>query len=336
MRTRLAAVVTVAVCAAAGATAEPVAAPGWHVETIAMPGAVLSGLSSDRGTLVVADLATGRLLRRDADGALVPFGPQFPHGIDVIGDPTGPYRAIRVGDTLVVAQGWTPMDAEPGPWDHALIAVGDDGTLSVLSDRFWNPFDLVADDGTLYVVDAAANAIERLAADGSGQTTLVRFPRLIRSGEEMQTLSPTEFAATEPYETDAVPTGLALRDGRIHVALFGGFPFLSGAGEVVSFAVGDTTPIVRRDLGGLNAPVALAFDEAGRLLVLEHGLYDQASGFRAASGRLLAADLNATTTTVVLDGLTRPASVLVIDNGTIAVSELAGNLHLLTRQRSEP
>ena len=58
----------------------------------------------------------------------------------------------------------------------------------------------------------------------------------------MQSLSPTEFAEGETYEFDAVPTGIALRDGRLYVSLFGGFPFLAGAGKVVSLPIGDEAP----------------------------------------------------------------------------------------------
>ena len=51
------------------------------------------------------------------------FGPTLPHGLDVIGDPTGPYRVVRAGDGYVVAQGWTPVDADEGPLDHALLEI---------------------------------------------------------------------------------------------------------------------------------------------------------------------------------------------------------------------
>ena len=234
MRPLVAAVIVVA--AMATAAADPAAAPGHVVETISVDGAMFSGLARDGDDLLVTDLASGRLLRRGSDGVLIPFGPEFPHGPDIIGDPTGPYRVTRVGDDLIVAQGWTPVDADPAPLDHALVALEGDGDARVVSDAFWNPFDFAVDGETIYVVDAAANAIEKLHIDGSGQTTIFAFARLAGEAGEMQALSPTEFAETEAYAVDAVPTGIVLGDGRLYVALFGGFPFLEGAGRVVSIS----------------------------------------------------------------------------------------------------
>ena len=329
MRPLVAAVIVVA--ATATAAADPAAAPGYVVETISVDGAMLSGLARDADDLLVTDLASGRLLRRGSDGVLVAFGPAFPHGPDIIGDPTGPYRVVRVGDDLIVAQGWTPVDTDPGPLDHALVILGEDGEAHVVSDAFWNPFDFVVDGETIYMVDAAANAIERLRIDGSGQETVFTFGRLAGEAGEMQALSPTEFAETDAYEVDAVPTGIVLGDGRLYVALFGGFPFLEGAGRVVSIPVeSDAPPGLRGEIDGLNAPVALALDAGGRLLVLEHGLYDQATGFVEGSGRLSSFDVATGERRVILDGLTRPASVLVWDDGELVLSDLGGHLHFLT------
>ena len=71
----------------------------------------------------------------------------------------------------------------------------------------------------------------------------------------LRSLSPTEFAEGKSYEVDAVPTGIALRDGRLYIALFGGFPFLTGAGKVVSIPKVGGAPTPRIDVEGLNAPV---------------------------------------------------------------------------------
>ncbi len=101
---------------AVGAGAEPAVAPGYRLETVNVPGAAFAGMSRDGEALLVTDLASGRLYRGDLDGKLVAFGPVFSHGLDVIGDPTGPYRVVRAGDVLVVAQGWTPANSDAGPY----------------------------------------------------------------------------------------------------------------------------------------------------------------------------------------------------------------------------
>ncbi len=315
---------------ATGAGAEPTVAPGYRLETFSMPGAAFSGLSRDGEDLLVSDLASGRLYRRGADGRLVAFGPIFPHGRDVIGDPTGPYRVARAGDVLVVAQGWTPVDSDEGALDHALLALDRAGKVRVISRDFWNPFDFIVADGIYYVIDSARNSVERLQADGR-KDTILTFRRMGEAGA-LRNLSPTEFAEGENYEVDAVPTGIGLREGRLLIALFGGFPFLAGTGKIVSIPKTGGVAMPRPDVEGMNAPVSIAVDGDGDMLVLEHGTFDQQDGFRKGSGRLLRLDKMTGRRTVILDGLTRPVSVLVWDERRFVVSELGGNLHFLTRE----
>lgn len=318
---------------AADACAEPTVASGYGLETISVPGAAFAGLSRDGEALLVTDLASGRLYRRGVDGKLVAFGPAFPHGLDVMGDPTGPYRVVRAGDIHVVAQGWTPVDADAGPLDHALVALNGAGEVRVINGDFWNPFGLIAVGETYYVIDAARNSVERVQADGR-KDTIISFRR--ETATAMRSLSPTEFAEGNSYEIDAVPTGIALRDGRLHVALFGGFPFLAGAGKVVSIAEAGGTTTPRLEVEGLNAPVGIAFDNDRGMLILEHGTFDQKEGFQKGSGRLLRLDETTGHREIILEGLTRPVSVLVWDERRLVVSELGGNLHFLAREPKLP
>lgn len=322
-------IATVLLLLAIGATAQPSVAPGYRLEAVRVKGAVFGGLSRDGNALLVTDLAGGLLYKRLAGGELVALGPAFPHGLDVIGDPTGPYRVLRAGDDLIVAQGWTPANADEGPYDHALVAIDRTGKRRVVSADFWNPFDFVVADGAYYVVDSARNSVERIGGDGRKQT-LMSFRRLRQQATAMETLSPTEFKGEDSQEVDAVPTGIALREGRLYVTLFGGFPFLTGAGKVVSIPqnLGRAEP--RSDVENLNAPVAVAFEGDGRMLVLEHGLYDQKEGFREHSGRLLRFDRKTGGREIIVDGLTRPVSVLVWDAREIVISELGGRLLFLT------
>jgi hypothetical protein len=312
--------------AAAPAGAEPTAAPGFTVAVVQRPGAIFAGLSRDGDALLLTDLASGRLYRRTADGTFAAFGPELPHGLDVIGDPTGPYAVARRGDGYVVAQGWTPVDRSEDPRDHALLALDAAGTARVIDADFWNPFAFASDGGTLFVVDSGRNTVERL--DPGGRRRLATFPRIAQSGAAMQQLSPTEFARQKPYEVDAVPTGIALHDGRLFVTLFGGFPYVAGGGAVVSIDAAASDSGTKTEADGLNMPVGVAFDGTGRMLVLEHGTYDQATGFVAGSGRLVRVDRGGARD-VLLSGLTRPAAVLVIDDAHLAVSELGGALVFL-------
>ncbi|ASY65408.1 hypothetical protein SJ05684_b44260 (plasmid) [Sinorhizobium sojae CCBAU 05684] len=315
----------------AASIAGPSAAAGHRLETVHVPGAAFGGLARDGDALLVTDLASGRLLRRGAEGGFVAFGPVLPHGLDVIGDPTGPYRVLRHSDGFVVAQGWTPVKSGESPLDHSLIFLDAAGRTRVISNEFWNPFDLVTTESGFYVVDAARNSVEHVALDGA-KRGVATFRRLAQGPSAMQSLSPTEFRANGEYEVDAVPTGIALRKGRLYVALFGGFPFLPGAGRVVSLPISGGDPELRLEADDLNAPVAIAFDGAGAMLVLEHGGYDQKEGFRQESGRLLKLDPKTGERNVVVQGLTRPVSVLLWDAGEIVISDLSGNLHFLRRE----
>ncbi|MBP2234194.1 hypothetical protein J2Z31_000684 [Sinorhizobium kostiense] len=313
---------------APAANAGPSVAAGYRLETVHVPGAAFSGLARDGDALLVTDLRTGRLYRRGPGGELLAFGPVFPHGLDVIGDPTGPYRVMRLNDGFVVAQGWTPVKSVESPLDHSLVSVSTAGEIRVISNDFWNPFDFVPADRGFYVVDAARNSVEHLQPDGR-RKTLAMFRRLRQPAGAMQSLSPTEFGEGSSYDVDAVPTGIALHDGRLHVALFGGFPFLPGAGKIVSVPTTGGEPQVEVD--GLNAPVAIGFEQDGAMLVLEHGIYEQGQGFRKESGRLMRVDRPSGAQTVVLAGLTRPVSVILWDARQLVVSDLAGNLHFLRR-----
>lgn len=326
MRAFLAAAIVAALVTGAS-RAEPQAAFGFDLQRIEIPGAVLSGLSREGDDLLLTDLASGRILRGNSQSmTFTATGPLLPHGADVIGDPTGPYRLAKIDGRIVVAQGWTPTGHEATSFDHALLAIGTDGNVEIICDDFWNPFAFLADGDGFVVVDAARNSLERVGP-GCARRTLASFARLTGSETGMRTLSPTEFAG-EPYEVDAVPTGVARDGDRFLVSLFGGFPFLAGAGVIaeVPLSGGEPVPAVT----GLDAPVDLALSADGELLVLEHGLFDQSAGFLPGSGRLVAIDPSGARR-LLLDGLTRPASLLVWDAATLMVTELGGTILILTR-----
>ncbi|MEX0852721.1 MAG: ScyD/ScyE family protein [Bauldia sp.] len=313
--------------AAETAGAAPKPAPGWALEVVTKADAMFAGLARDGDDLLVTDLAAGRLWRRGRDGAFTTFGPTLPHGIDVIGDPTGPYAVQRHGGGYLVAQGWTPVEAVEGPYDHALLKIDATNGVRVVNRDFWNPYHFAVAGERIYVVDAARNSIERLAPDGA-RTTVATFGRLTQAESALKSLSPTEFSGTKAYEFDAVPTGIALDGERIYVCLFGGFPFLANAGSVVSLS--EIDPVIQIDVSGLDAPVDVAVTAGGStLFILEHGAFDQATGFVPGTGRLIAFDNLHGGRSIILDGLTRPAALLLWGDGEIVVSELGGRLYFL-------
>src|SRR5262245_47337179 len=316
----------------AGAAAEPVASPDYRLTVEHREGARFAGLARDGDALLVTNLADGRLYRRDAAGQINAFGPVLPHGLDAFGDPTGPYRVERTGASFIVAQGWTPANQAAGPLDHALLMISKEGTVKVVSNDLWNPYDFAIAGENFIVVDAARNSLERVSSATGARQTVFVFKRLKTSGAALEALSPTEFADKQAVEFDAVPTGIAAHDGRLYVSLFGGFPFLPGSGRIVSLPDGGTPTAAKIEADNLNAPVDVAFAGRRAMLVLEHGAFGQATGWTAGSGRLLRIDLQTGKREVLLDGLTRPVSVLVVDPQLIVVSDLEGNLHFLNHR----
>ena len=77
----------------------------------------------DGQDLLVTDLASGRLYRRGPTASLPLSVRAFPMASTLSATRPVPYRVVRAGDVLVVAQGWTPVGSDEGPFDHALVAL---------------------------------------------------------------------------------------------------------------------------------------------------------------------------------------------------------------------
>jgi hypothetical protein len=317
------------------ALADPAPAAGWKLEELPLGLKQPSGLAWANG-LIVTDLATGRVVRVEKDGVLTDLTRPLPVGIDVMGQPTGPYKVKVAWHSVLVSQGWPDANAAPAPTDHAILSFNSvEETPRVVSSDFWNPYDFEIvgqpdDKAELLVVDAGKNALLRV--QGSVVKTVYEFPRLKRDSSEMSDLSPTEFAnGAAPYEVDAVPTGLAIRDGRAWVALFGGFPFTSKGGAVVSLSPEGEGVVPRTEVTGLDAPIDVEFTPAGNLLILEMGTFDMATGFVPGTGGLSIVNLPARKQELLLSGLDQPAGLLATSDDEVYISALSGHVYRMTR-----
>ena len=317
------------------ALADPTPAAGWKLDELPLGLKQPSGLGWANG-LIVTDLATGRIVRVEKDGALTDLTRPLPVGIDVMGQPTGPYKVKVFWRHTIVSQGWPDANAEPAPTDHAIISFSDaQMSPRIVSSDLWNPYDFevigqLNDGADLIAIDAGKNTVVRI--EGGAAKVIYEFPRLKREPSEMSALSPTEFAeGTEPYEVDAVPAGLAISDGRAWVTLFGGFPFVPKGGAVVSLALEGDAPTPRTEVAGLDSPIDVEFTDDGDMLILEMGAFDMATGFVAGTGRLSIVDLKTRKPEPLLDGLDRPVTVLAAPNGEIYVSALSGHVYRLKR-----
>ena len=126
-----------------------------------------------------------------------------------------------------------------------------------------------------------------------------------------------------------MPTGIAARGGRLYVSLLGGFPFVAGSGRIASLPEAGTPSAARIEAVDLNAPVDIAFNSKGEMLVLEHGTFDQLGKWNPGSGRLVVINPATNRRSVILAELTRPVAVLPFDDANIVVSQLDGTLVFL-------
>ena len=322
------------------ALADPTPAAGWKLEVLPLGLKQPSGLAWSNG-LIVTDLASGRVVRVEANGALTDLTQPLPVGIDVMGQPTGPYKVKVFGPpflehSIFVSQGWPDANAAPAPTDHAILSFANpQETPRIVSSDFWNPYDFEfmlrpIDSVDILVIDAGKNALLRL--EGNAAKIVYEFPRLKREPSEMSELSPTEFAnGAAPYEVDAVPTGLAISDNRAWVALFGGFPFTPKGGAVVSLALESEGAVPRTEVEDLNTPVDVEFTPAGELLILEMGVFDMASGFVPGTGKLSIVDLRTGKPELLVGALDQPTGLLARTDDEIYISALSGHVYRLKR-----
>jgi len=185
-------------------------------------------------------------------------------------------------------------------------------TMTPLNEvRLTNPFDLTFfDDGSPVVSDASQNGIATTNPDGT-----TRF--IHRFGE-----------LTDPNNSDvkidAVPTGLARLDDKLLVTLTGGCPFPLGSGKVVSIDEDRNEEVV---VDGLDMPIDVAVSDDGTVWVLEFAKFAPGSscftgeGYTESTGKLSRLDGN-DDLDVVLADLDYPGAVLVLEDGSLLVTEV--------------
>ena len=303
-------------------TAVPRAAPGYRIEVLVHDLAAPSGAATDGKDLILTDLGSGTVVRRAPDGSTSVLFDGLPVGRDVMGEPTGPYKVQVLDGRIFVAQGWQDVARDELPVDHAILELVPGAPPRVVNNALWNPYDFAWGGSAWYVADAGRNALMRLEPSGAlGE--VFAFPDLQHRRDALQALSPTEFRGEETYEVDAVPTGVAVAGARVYVALFGGFPFLDGGGLVVSLPKAGGAARARIEVKNLDAPIDVAFDPAGRLLVLEFGRFDLEKGFLPETGRLSRIDLRDGTRELLADRLSTPVTLVPEREGAILV-EMGG------------
>jgi hypothetical protein len=158
-----------------------------------------------------------------------------------------------------------------------------------------NPYGVLAEPSRQIVTDAGGNSLLQVSANGD-ITTLAVFP------------------ARPGRSTDAVPTAVVRGpDGAYYVSELTGVPFTEGAANVYRVVPGQAPTVFR---SGFKTIIDLTFGPDGSLYVLQHAT---GATFFGGPGQLIRVASNGTRTVVVSD-LSRPASVVVDDDGTIFIS----------------
>jgi hypothetical protein len=169
-----------------------------------------------------------------------------------------------------------------------------------------NPYGVLAEPGSRLVVDASANALFRVAANGE-VSTVAAFLLGTRAGR--------------PPTTESVPTSIAVGpDGAYYVGELTGVPNATWPAGVYRVVPGEA-PQVPPHLDGFKMILDIAFDDEGNLYVVEFGTVPGTTFLR--SGDLIQVAPDHTRTPVVI-GLEQPTSVAVGPDGSLYVS-IRGN-----------
>ncbi len=302
---------------------------------------VVDGLASPRGLtalddgrLLVAEVASGRLLIVDSEGGLTVHADLLPRLADgPEGAPAGVSAAVVDGGVTYFivgearAKGFREVyalrsgDAPRGMTGQDVMGTGPTRPLL-------NPYDLLQlPSGDLLVSDAGANVVWRVTLDGDiflfADTGSIAYETMDGAGE------------AEP-----VPTGMtAGPDGAVYLATLTGAPFPRGGAKVFrildrnadgdALDLGETTVYAE----GFTTATDVAFLPDGSLLVTEYttAMAELASkGYARSSehpGRLVRWERGSRS--VVMDGLVAPTSVVVLGGVAYVSEEYAGRVRAI-------
>jgi len=211
------------------------------------------------------------------------------------------------GGTATSLASFGPYEAANNPDKGAGAGPGDPAIDS-------DPYDVVAYDGGFAVADAAANDV--LFVNAAGQISTLAVLPLINE--------PVSGGGT--VTAQPVPTSLAVGpDGALYVGELGGVGGATGNGNDVGDVsvyriVPGQAPTVYAS--GLTMIGDIAFDQAGRLLVLEidtAGLLDPSTGL-PSPGAIIRINADGSQTTLASAGLEFPLGMAVAKDGSIYAS----------------
>ena len=256
----------------------------------------------------------------------------LPSYVSPAGDATGPhdvsfqdgsaYITIGLGANPAVRSAFGAV----GPLFGTLVQTASRGRWHVIADVSayetaanpdrglidTNPYGLLARPGERIIADAGANALLRVASDGSISTLAV-------------------FPPTPPPIRDSVPTAVAVGpDGAYYVGELTGAPFLAGTARVFRVVPGAPPQVF---LQGFKTIIDLDFGPDGSLYVLQYAaLGVQGLG---GPGNVTRVAPNGARSLVAI-GLSQPTSLVVGRDGSIYVSNRGSSVGIGEVLRIEP
>lgn len=154
-----------------------------------------------------------------------------------------------------------------------------------------NPIDLaVADDGTVYVIDASGNALYSLTADSE--------PALVHVWDDLPV----------PTSVDIGP------DGDVYVGFLSAFPFPAGSARVERWSDGE----LAATYDGLTGVTDVLVTDDGTLYAVEMATSFGDMGWEANAGRVITVSEDGVA--VVAEGLNYPYGIAMSPDGMLAVS----------------
>ncbi|MEH1965866.1 ScyD/ScyE family protein [Nostoc sp.] len=198
-----------------------------------------------------------------------------------------------------------------------------------------NPLAFVIDGNKFVAVDAGANDLLSVNADGSNLQAIVAFPQDILTnpvfppsgtpsnepaqvpsqGEEVR--SPTAGLRPSQFATQPVPSSVAKGpDGAYYVSQFTGFPFPEGGAKI--YRVGaDGLATIFAD--GFTQLTDLEFDTAGNLYALQYA--NQSAWKGNFDGSVIKIATDGTRTTLLSgNGLESPSALTIGSDGAVYVT----------------
>ncbi len=231
------------------------------------------------------------------------------------GDVEGPANFILDNGTLYILAGDFLYSVDvssfkPGdqPVDASTLSHEDIGSWvrsqNIVTPNDSHPYNLIKClDGSLYIVDAGANAIIKRKSAGS-YSVFAKFPGV---------QNPTPVG---PPTIQSVPTGIIFDGANFLVSTLTGFPFPDGQAVIYKVSLSGKVSVYENGLTTLTGIASGSFFDH---VVLHYASFG-ATGFAANTGSLLS--VNGNSVKVITDGLNLPAGIKQISPQSWYVTSL--------------